>query len=396
MLVLALFSASAQSTGFKALLRDNPDPTKAILVITSNHYGALYVTAGNKAYSTPSTSVGFDINGEKPGIRCYYVAPGEYEFAVYAAIIGIGSYSKWLSFSRFFPYRGVFSLEAGKAYHLGYMNVFIPTNSVRGSINLAEGERTCTYETNAERLTASKEYLIKYYPKILNSVNGEIVQVTFSQGHTMCPAGKALFDETFADNSHGWKISDVGTHKSYIRNNSLTLENSDEDSYLLTIPAKIPKSFDLQLETRWTSGEDNKGFGLILGNDDRNCYKFTISGNGYFSIQRLSHIWTRTYGTGYLATLTGNMEIPFVEAWSKQDCIHTGTDAKNVIRVQMMPIDNKSSQLFLVYVNDVLITRSIYFIDTDFGHTVRNKGVIGVYSNGKQNVAFNRLTLSEL
>jgi hypothetical protein len=75
--------------------------------------------------------------------------------------------------------------------------------------------------------------------------------------------------------------------------------------------------------------------------------------------------------------------------------INTGNGAKNVIRVQKMQIQGRTFGLIAVYVNDVLVAREPFFIDIR-GWQFKNKGVIGVFSFGKQNVAFNRLTFSEL
>jgi len=384
MLVLALFSTSAQKAGFKALIKDNPDPAKAILVITSNHFGELYVTSGNKVYCTPDPYSKFDVYGEKQNIRAFYVVPGEYEFTVFAAIIGLGNSQNFSTYAKFFPFTGIFRLEAGKAYHLGYLNAIIPTNRVRGSINLATGEETCTYEATKERLKASKEYLEKF-SKVFNSVNGVIEQVVFSQGHNICPAGNIIFDEKFANNSRGWKTSDEGAYKSYIANNSLIIENNGTDSCVLTSPVNIPKGFDILLETTWVGGDNNKGFGLILGYSEKNCFKFTISGNGYFSIQRWAYFMNKMWVS------------PFVLEWRKYDYINTGEGAKNRIKVQRMEIDSTVYGMFVIYVNDVMVARNIYFIDSmNNSQQLGNKGVLGVYSYGKQSVAFNRLTLSEL
>jgi hypothetical protein len=385
-LVLTTFSVLAQNAGFKAMLRDKPDPTKAILVVTSNHYGGLYVTSGNKVHGTPATNSKFDINGELPGIRCYYVVPGEYDFTAYAPIIGLGSYPNFSTFSKSFPFSGFFTLEAGKAYHIGYVNANIPTTRQKGSIMIETSrEQTCTFEITDDKLIASKEHLKRYYPKVLNSVKGEIGQVSFTQGHKICPSGNVIFDENFTDNSRGWKTADDGIHKSYITSNSLIIENNGTDSCVLTLPVKIPKGFEIILETTWTGGDDNKGFGLILGNSERKCFKFTISGNGYFSIQRWAYIMNKMWVS------------PFALDWRKYDFINTGAGAKNVIRVQRMGIDRSTSGMFVIYVNDVLVARNIFFIDPMNNiQQLNNKGVIGVYSYGKQDVAFNRLIYSEL
>lgn len=391
-LVFAVFSATAQKAGFKAILpgitlkSDKPDPTKAILIVTSNHYGDIYAISGNKVYVTPSSVTNPGLDGEMSGTRSFYVAPGEYEFVQFTAKVSLGSNPNFSTYSRFFPYRGIFRLEAGKAYHLGYLNAIIPTFKDGRTIRLdTNGEQSCSYEANAERLAASKEYLEKYYPKIFNSVNSEIEQISFTQGYKICPAGNIIINENFADNSRRWQTTDDGTCKSYIANNSLIIENNSADSCILTIPdAKIPKSFDLQVETTWASGDNNKEFGIIIGDDVMNCFRFVITNNGYFSMKG----WNKSNSLGN--------KMPIMLNWSKYDFINTGEVAKNIIRVQLMPIDHYTFRMFVVYVNDELVVRGTYVLDTFNNRQVRTKGVIGVYSFGKQNVAFNRLTLSEL
>ena len=171
----------------------------------------------------------------------------------------------------------------------------------------------------------------------------------------------------------------------------MIIENNGTDSCVLTIPVKIPrtidseKGFEVILETTWIGGDENKGFGLIIGRGERNCYKFTLSNNGYFSI----------FGWDYLKFFTLHNTNPVMLGWKKYDFINTGAGAKNVIRVLLLPVDSRVYGMFVVYVNDVMVTRNVYFLNSNSVYQFEKDGVIGVYSYGKQNVAFNKLTFAE-
>jgi hypothetical protein len=56
-----------------------------------------------------------------------------------------------------------------------------------------------------------------------------------------------------------------------------------------------------------------------------------------------------------------------------------------------MAVNGENNFLIAVYVNDILVARDTYSVSSGF-----YPKIVGVYSYGKQNVAFNRITLSEL
>ena len=387
--VFAAFSVQAQKNVFKILVSDKPDPAKAILMVTYNGYGELYVTKGNIVYVTPYMGDKFDVNtpDEYMAVRYYYVDPGEYEFTGFSKSVGTGEtnnpYVGHGLVTKFFPFTRTFRLEAGKAYCLGYIEAKIPTITERGWTSIdPNGEQTCNVLTSPERLTSGKTKFQNDKPKIFHSVKGEIEPVTFLPVQKMHEAGNVLFDEKFTDNTRGWQTSNDGTYKSYIADNSLIIENNGVDSCVLTLPVNIPKSFDLRLETTWIGGDNRRDFGLIIGNDNVNCLKFTITNNGYFCVKR----WNYFKGVMY--------QNPIVADWQKHDCIHTGDGAKNVIKVQKMQIQGITYGMIAVYINDVLVSREPFLIDQRYVQ-FNKKGVIGIFSFGKQSVAFNRLTFSD-
>jgi len=389
MLVFAAFTVQAQKNVFKILVSDKPDPAKAILMVTYNGYGELYVTKGNIVYVTPYMGNKDDITtkGDYMAVRYYYVDPGEYEFIAFSQSVVTGEtdnpYVSHGVVIKTFPFSGIFKLEAGKAYYFGYIETKIPTITERGRTSIdPNGEQTCNVVMSPERLTFSKLKFQNDKPKIFYSVKGEIEPVTFLPTQKMYVAGNVLFDEKFADNTHGWQTSNDGTKKSYISDNSLIIENNGVDSCVLTLPVNIPKSFDLRLETTWIGGDNRRDFGLIIGNDNVNCLKFTITNNGYFCVKR----WNYFKGIMY--------QNPMVEGWQKHDCIQTGDGAKNVIKVQKMQIQGLTYGMIAFYINDVLVAHGPYLIDQRSAQFDK-KGVIGVFSFGKQNVAFNRMTFTD-
>ena len=372
------FSATAQKSVWQHLDKDKPDPTKAVLAVTSDKVGgAISVIEGHHVHELlcpVNSKYNFteDKKNEETFVRYYYVEPGTYEFTTYATSIILPNYPAEIYNKYFFFKDMIFRLEAGKAYYFGHVNVNIPTIIVnKKHIVDPNAKQTCTIDPNVEHRVTIRERFQKNLPNVFNFVEGVIEQVTFTQGHYICSTGKVIFDEKFKDNSRGWKTSNNGMQKSYIADNSLVIENNGLDSCILTIPVNISDNFDVELETTWMGGENNKGFGLIIGDE-----KFTITNNGYFCVK----LWGKRVNM-LLRTFETN--------WSKYDCINTGTGAKNIIKVQSLPYQSYGYGMLFVYVNNVLVERINI---TKFN----KKGVIGVFSFGKQNVAFNRLIYSEL
>ena len=367
MLIAASWSAQAQKqqSGFTVLKKDIPDPAKAILVVTSNFEGSVYLTAGGTAY--PINLI-FQWNIKK--VNCSYVEPGEYELISTAVNYESGNWK----ITEYFPFTGSIRLEAGKAYFLHIETTFVP-----------KGKPTCDLQTSPERLAAGKEKFQRYFPKVFSSVKGELEPAVFLPTPKMRAVGDALLDEKFADNSRGWPTFDDGIHKSYVANNSLIIENNGADSCVLTLPVDFPNSFDVRLETTWAGGNNNKAFGLILGRDNKNNLRYYIANNGHFSVQR----WF------YPNYITVQWPL-FAKDWSKYDCINTGVGAKNEIRVQNVKLEGTYLWMTSVFINDVMVARNIYKIDITSKANMIGKGVMGIISYGPQNVAVNRLILSEL
>ena len=361
MLMVASWSAQAQKqqTGFTWIRNDIPDPAKAILVVTSNCIGSVYLTPGSTAYPINLYDL-TDKKRESTTRGYYFLEPGEYEFITF------------VSGSTYFPFKGSFRLEAGKAYFLGYIE------------GVPAGGRapTCELQTNPERLAECMEKFQQKYPQIFSAVKGEMEPVAFLPTQKMRAVGNARLDETFADNSRGWPTSDG---KSYVANNSLIIENNATDSCVLSLPVDFPKSFDVRLETTWTGGNNSRAFGLVLGFDNVNNLRYYITNNGHFSVQR----WFYPKYFVYPWPL-------FAKEWHKYDCINTGNGAKNEIRVQNVKLEGTYFWMTSVFINDVMVARNTYKIDVSSKTNIIRKGVMGIISYGPQNIAVNRLTFSEL
>ena len=203
MLVLAASSILAQKTVWRHLDKDKPDPTKAVLAVTSNKpEGLIRVTKGNTAYELLcpiNSKFNFTQDNEEKSVRYYYIEPGEYEFTAYITSIFLSKkYPMREMYTKNFNFTGSFRLEAGKAYYFGHVIVNIPINTVNNVQSIdPDAKQTCTIDTNVENRVMIREKFQKNLPKVFNSVKGEIEQVVFLSSQSRCNiAGKFNTDRS--------------------------------------------------------------------------------------------------------------------------------------------------------------------------------------------------------
>ncbi|MBK9392007.1 MAG: hypothetical protein IPN68_18155 [Bacteroidetes bacterium] len=165
-------------------------------------------------------------------------------------------------------------------------------------------------------------------------------------------------------------------HSTTISEGKMIINNQSTDSCIVTKNIRFPVSFDAEAECTWISGETNKGFGMIIGNDPITCLKFTITANGYFSVFR----WLGKNGLKWFS--------PIVYGWTKTDLIDTSPNAKNVISIQKTDWYMHNVGMIAFYINGTLVARNIFYISPPAGGSgtqFSKDGVIGLFSYGNLN-----------
>jgi len=392
--LFVLFIANGMAIGnpfkneniFKHLKKDVPNPSEAILAFTVKTFnknynvssGDVLFSFGSMVYSCPLNLKSVTKTKKDGGIvteatYIYSVQPGTFDLNA----VEIETVNGQFSSSTRFPFHGSFRLEAGTINYLGEINIDI-TSSIS---NLAISD---------ERYKDMTEKFKKDYPAIISSVKGNINAIQLADSYP-CETDKPLFNEDFSNNSRDWKVKDEGVHKMFLSDGSFVIDNQGTDSCLVTSNVEIPESFDIELETTWQGGNNNKRFGLLIGTTEKLCFQFTITGNGYCSI------WEWMIGKPLFSKIERNLAKDdgkdIVYSWAKTDALRTNPGDKNIIRVQKTAWYMHTVGMIAFYINNKLIARNIYYLGAI---QFSKKGVVGMFSYGKQTVSFDNLKLSTL
>jgi hypothetical protein len=303
-------------------------------------------------------------------VTCYYTAdPGEVDINLIEVETTNGSYTSSVSF----PLSGKFKLEAGVVHYLGVILV-----------DLAKS--TCSIYQD-ESITAMAGSKFKNdFPAIAGALNGKITLANLTRP-VPCETMQTLFADDFSQNNASWQISAGNLQKIMIAEGVLTMDNQSTDSSVITKTIDIPGSFDAQAECTWQGGETNKGYGLIIGNDPVTCLKFTITSDGYYSIFR----WLPKKDLQWISQN--------VFGWTKSDAIRTKPGDKNVLRVQKTEWFMHNVGMIAFYVNETLVARNVFYIYPPAGGSgtqFKKQGVIGLFSYGRQVMAWDNFKVSKL
>lgn len=389
--IILTFDMSAKDIPFENLVKDVPDPSSAILVfdvqsiaLTDNvSFGEIYFTFGKTVYNLPWNNKSIEHNITKANgqviktTTCYCkFTPGIFDLTAFDIITASYPYTNYATF----PLQGVFELQPNTIHYLG----LIQRNSI-------------TQETkwlfSDELLNNAINKLKNKYPTIYQAANSNISNISFLKP-MVCKTGETLLQDDFSQNSGIWMLINDELHKSSITDGKLILKNNGLDSCLTIRNMEIPKDFNMQIETQWLGGDNNKSFGLIIGNDEKHCLKFNITQSGYYSITRWS------YDKGLFAKKETMWFSPIVSAWTKTDKINTQPLGKNTIRVQKLNWYGHIVEFIAFYVNDELLTRNVFYINPPIagssGVQFNKSGIVGMFSYGNQTVSFDNFVFSTL
>ena len=132
------------------------------------------------------------------------------------------------------------------------------------------------------------------------------------------PSAPQSFHETFDDARNGWTLVQNNQAEIAIGGGQLRITVKQPDSLAWSVAAgKTFGDFTLDVDATPLAGPDDNDYGVIVRRvDDNNFYRFEISGDGYFNIQkRQKGKWQK-----------------LIADWTESSTIHTGA-ATNHLRV---------------------------------------------------------------
>lgn len=92
-----------------------------------------------------------------------------------------------------------------------------------------------------------------------------------------------LFD-TFSSNENAWSLWPDGQYyTTAIQGGSFVMETRNElnSAEFMGKSLSLPENYDIEVDSTWLSGVDNRSYGLALGTEAQNRFNFSVSGNGW-------------------------------------------------------------------------------------------------------------------
>lgn len=378
---LSVFAKAPRNENiFNRLTKDEVNG-KAVLVFSVKIENSIYkMSGGNITFSKNAIVYNcqmtwFDAKRDKEtklyngNITYYYtVDPGEIDINLIDVVTENGPYTRFVEF----PLSGKFTLEAGTINYLGEIEVDLS----KDSYSIFQGE-------NAYKILS--ENFKKDYPVIYNSANGKIDFIHFTPS-VPYESAESIFNDDFSQSNTDWQFTTDNYHKITTLEGKMLIDNQGTDSCVVSKKVEFPESFDVQAECTWVSGENNKGFGLIVGNDLASCLKFTVTASGYYCIYR----WLPKTDLKWIPEKVIN--------WTKSDVINTKPGEKNVIQVQKTYWYQRKIGMIAFYINGKLAARNNYYIYPPVygGLQFKKEGIVGFYSYGKQAITLDSFKMSTI
>jgi len=303
------------------------------------------------------------------------VVPGNYDLNLVDVETTNGPYIGSVRY----PFHGSFQLDAGTVNYLGEIIIDLTTSAV-------------SLEANEKNISLATEKFAREFPAIYSSAGNKINTIRLSES-VPCETKDILLSDDFSQNNGNWKLTGADGQIITLNGGEVKIDNQKVDSCLVTRRVELPESFDIEIETRWNGGDPNKAFGLLIGNEENQCLKFSITGGGYCSIFR----WD--YGRISSSRPMKMWSPPNVVSWSKSAFLHTKPGDKNILRVQKTKWSGFIIGVIAFYINDKLVARNIYYVTPPMGGNAiqfKKDGIAGMYSFGKQSVSFSNFKMSSL
>jgi hypothetical protein len=335
---------------------------------------------GNTVYSCPLNLKYLTKNKENKVVTTEvfsfsYAVPGTYDLNLVEVETKNGPY---ISSVRY-PFQGSFTLEAGTINYLGEIIIDLTSS----------GSALAVDQKNSSLAT---EKFAREYPAIFNSAGNKVNTIHLLESHP-CETGDIIFSEDLSQNNGEWKVTNNEDQKVVFSESGVKIDNQKGDSCLVTRRIDIPENFDISIETTWNGGDPNKSFGLMIGNEETQCLKFSVTGGGYCSIFRWDYVKKSS------SRPLKMWSPPNVVGWSKSAFLNTNPGDKNILRVQKTSWSGFTIGVIAFYINDKLIARNIYYVTPPSGGYAiqfNKNGIAGMFTFGKQAVTFSNLKMSSL
>jgi hypothetical protein len=146
-----------------------------------------------------------------------------------------------------------------------------------------------------------------------------------------------LYQEQFSPTQLGnWLLEGDAQGSTILMNEQLVIQiNAANTMQYATLQEPLFSDFVLEVEAQLLAGASDSSYGVLFRQDDNGrFYRFEITGNGLFMLERRNGdgSWTR-----------------LIDEWTESTAIHQGTNAVNRLRVEAV-----GSQI-AVYANDQLL-----------------------------------------
>jgi hypothetical protein len=246
--------------------------------------------------------------------------------------------------------------------------------------------------SNEKNINLITEKFAGEYPSIYNSAGRKINIINLEESYPLEPKDIILSGD-FSQNNSNWKLVNDDKHQIQFNEGEMKIDNRAADSSLVTRNIELPDKFDLIVETTWNGGENNKAYGLLIGNEETQCLKFSITGGGYYSIFR----WD--YGRTSSSKPAKMWSEPRIVGWSKSGFLRLNAGDKNILRVQKTTWYGSVVGVIAFFINDRLVARNIYYVTPPMGGSgiqFKKTGITGIFAYGKQAVSFSNFYMSTL
>lgn len=133
-----------------------------------------------------------------------------------------------------------------------------------------------------EKIIACLNEIVEYDPKYY--VKKRAKDVLKALGQKVTKYSRPLYDNFIAEKTLCMiQENDIKHYNMFIDEDKYIIENKDVNNVWCSIKPQIkwPKDYNIILGTKWESGVNNYGFGLIFGTNKKDFHSFLISANGY-------------------------------------------------------------------------------------------------------------------
>jgi hypothetical protein len=174
----------------------------------------------------------------------------------------------------------------------------------------------------------------------------------------------SLFADRFNDNKNNWETLITDSCITKIENGSYSFENLKENWMYSwkTIDLDPTKNFTIECKTKWMSGVDNSGYGMLWSYGDWYNYRsLLVTANGYYSL------WD--------SKLKPNFKL----GWTSSYYVHK--KGENILKIK------RKAEVLEIYLNGTLISRALY--KGEYGIK------FGLAMYGMQTVQFDDIVVTE-